>query len=307
MTRYTRLDATAAAPAVTDPVEAALALRASGRLEEALDLLGRAGGQAHSQDVWNLRGDLRFELGRIDEAAQSYGEALRAGPGNMHALGNLALCHYRLNQWEAAAGAFRDVLALESHRDDARLGLGGCLLHLNRAEEALACFAQCWSQAARARAEFGKASALQLLRRFDQAEAAYERALAADPKLGEALSNLVAMSMEVFDLSRTHRYALRLLEILPQSTVALQALTLVALERREFEEAAYYFGRFLEHAPEAAIAGDEPGGAIEYRLSQEVVARLNQMQGHRFAAGRRIVRSRPAGPRLGEGDAGWRQ
>ena len=307
MKRYFRFDSAAAAPAVSDPIEAALGLRAAGRMEDALDLLARAGSGTlgRSQDAWNLRGDLQFELGLIPEAAESYAAAIGAGPNNTHALRNLALCHYRLNQWEAAAGAFRDVLALESHRDDARLGLGACLLHLNRTEEALACFEQCWSQTARARAELDKATALQLLRHFDQAEAAYERALAADPKLDEALSNLIAMSMEVFDLSRIHRYALRLLDILPGSPIALQALTLVALERREFEEAAYYFGRFLERAPEAA--GEDTGGAVEYRLGREVVTRLNQMLGHHLGGGHRIVRARPPVPRESCGEAGWRQ
>jgi tetratricopeptide (TPR) repeat protein len=181
-------------------------------------------------------------------------------------------------------------------------------LHLNRTEEALACFEQCWSQSSRARAEFGKAAALQVLRRFDQAEAAYERALAADPRLDEALSNLIAMSMEVFDLSRIHRYALRLLDLLPHSAIALQALTLVALERREFEEAAYYFGRFQERARETAHGLDSEE-AIEYRLSEEVVARLNQMIGHRPGAGHRILRAaRPAGHGDdGRGETGWRQ
>lgn len=226
----------------------------------------------------------------------------------MHALRNLALCHFRLSQWEAAAGAYRDVLARESHRDDARLGLGACLLHLSRTEEALACFEQCWSQTSRARAEFGKAAALQVLRRFDQAEAAYERALTADPRLDEALSNLIAMSMEVFDLSRIHRYALRLLDILPHSPIALQALTLVALERREFEEAAYYLGRFQAH-PHATAPGEDAGEAIEYRLSQDVVARLTQMLEHHQVPSHRIMRAaRPAEPGdAGRGEAGWKQ
>jgi len=298
--RYRRFDSIAPAPAVTDPIEAALGLRARGKMEEALDVLAGVTAPA-SQDIWNLRGDLQFELGRIQDATASYTAAMAAGSTNIHAVQNVALCHYRMKQWEAAAGAFRDVLAYESHRDDARLGLGACLLHLNRTEEALACFEQCWSQTSRARAEFGKATALQLVRRFDQAEAAYERALAADPKLDEALSNLIAMSMEVFDLSRIHRYALRLLDILPQSPIALQALVLVALERREFEEAASYFGRFLEHAPEPTSGGGE---TIEYRLGLEVVARLNQMLGNRGVSHRIVRTSQPPTRRL---EDGWKQ
>jgi len=281
MMRRNPFDSSAAAPAFTDPVEAALALRSAGRLVDALELLRRT--DASSPDAWNLRADLQFELGQFSEAVQSYEAAIGAGPDNVRALQNLALCHYQLQQWEEAAAAYREVLAYESHRDDARLGLGGCLLHLHRSEEALTCFEQCWSKAARARAEFGKGTALQLLRQFDRAEAAYERALTADPKMGEALSNLIAMSMEVFDLSRVHRYALRLADSAPRSRIALQALTLVALERREFDDAAHYFARYLDQAPpQPEPVDEEPGDRpVEYRLSHEVVARLNQILGQR--------------------------
>ena len=56
-----------------------------------------------------------------------------------------------------------------------------------------------WSEAARKPAMFGKAVALQILRRFDEAEAAYERLLAQDSRAEEALTNLLAMGLEVFD------------------------------------------------------------------------------------------------------------
>jgi tetratricopeptide (TPR) repeat protein len=126
---------------------------------------------------------------------------------------------------------------------------------------------------------FGKAVALQLLRRFDEAEVLYERILAIEPRSEEALGNLIAINTEAFDLARVHRYALRLVGLRPQSTVALQALTLVAVERRDYETAAHYFADLLEHAPEGTLSlGDEgiEKDEIAYVLSGEAVARLSQ-------------------------------
>ena len=40
------------------------------------------------------------------------------------------------------------------------------------------------------------------------------------PEYSQVLGNLIAMSMQVFDLSRVHRYALRLAGLSPRSTVA---------------------------------------------------------------------------------------
>jgi tetratricopeptide (TPR) repeat protein len=268
-----RASAAATARALNDPIEAALALRANGRLEEALEALSRSGDSPDSQI---LGGDLLMEMGRIEDAAGSYSAAIAAQPGNIYAHHNLGICLRRLERWRDAAAALQKALEYDPHRDQVRIYLGDCLLRLNRLEEALDCFDRCWSEAARGRALFGKGVVLQLLRRFDEAEAVYTNMLAANPNQPEALTNLIAMSMEVFDLGRVHRYSQQLLDVSSQSTLALQGLTLVALERREYENAAYYFSRFLEHTPVKGLAPNDGEGAIEYRLSQEVVDRLNE-------------------------------
>src|SRR5579863_8368593 len=104
-----------------------------------------------------------------------------------------------------------------------RIRTGERLLRLGRPEEALACFVASLKEAPGVPALFGCAVALHLLERFDDAELQYERVLAADPKHAEAVANLVALSVERFDLERVDRYARRLLELDAHSTVALQA------------------------------------------------------------------------------------
>ena len=261
-----------------DPVQAALQLRAQGRLQEALEMLSSPG--ASSTDFCVLRGDLQRELGLIKEAAGSYFTVTAAEPENIYAQCNLGLCLHRLQRWEQAAEAYHTALKFDPHRDEVRLDLGDCLLHLKKFEEALACFDQCWSDGARRRALFGRAVALQRLRRFDEAEANYERLLTLDPKAEEALSNLIALSLEVFDLARIQKFARRLLDLNPHSGVALKALTLVALETRDFGIASGYFFRAVDQEPAILEAGpgrrSTAGNSLDYRIERGVMDILTE-------------------------------
>jgi len=264
----------AAASAAPNLLQAALALRAQGRPQEALHTLSIPG--EFSTDAYILRGDLQFELGQIEEAAETYLAVTAKDPDHIYAQGQLGLCLYRLKLWEAAAQSFEAVLQFDPHRDEVRLQLADCLLRLKRFEAALACFDECWSEGSRRRALFGKAVALQLLRRLDEAEKLYERLLTIDPTAEEALSNLIAMSMEVFELARVQTYSQRLLEINSHSTVALKGLALAAIERLDYTAAARYFHRVLELDPEIMHRPAEPSDAVEYRISRKIFDSLEE-------------------------------
>jgi tetratricopeptide (TPR) repeat protein len=245
---------TAAKPAIRNQMEAALTLHSAGRYQEALEVLTTPGDNL--PDYYTLRGDIQFALTRFEEAAGSYftSATLEPAPQNAYAEFRLGICLHHLGRWAEAGQAFLKVLEVDPHRDEVRLGLGACLLHLNRPEEALANFDRCWSDASRSRVLFGKAVALQLLGRYHEAEGAYHRLLASDPKSEEALSNLIALSIEAHDLENARRYSLRLLEISPESPVALQGLAAVALESREYESAFRYCSRIVERSPECVEA-----------------------------------------------------
>ena len=111
-------------------------------------------------------------------------------------------------------------------------------------------------------ASFGKAVALQLLGRFDEAAGAYEVSLESEPNSPETLANLIAMSAERRDLEHMREYSQKLLSIAPQSAVALQGLATVALERRDNHQAAKYCDRIVEVAPDVWKAGTICGIAL---------------------------------------------
>ena len=136
------------------------------------------------------------------------------------------------------------------------------LLDEGRFEEALASF-----DGNDIRSTFGRAAALHMLGRLDEAEMEYEAVLDADPAHDETLSNLIALNVERFQLQSVERYALRLLAIRGNSQIALRGMIVVAVERGDLDLAANCFAR-LEPPLE------KTGDAVEYRLSRQVVDRL---------------------------------
>jgi tetratricopeptide (TPR) repeat protein len=237
---------------VSRQLEVALELRSSGLLTEAVDML--AGPREYSGHLCAVRAETEFALGRFQEAALSFFSVTLCDADDSNAHYNLGLCLERCGRWDVAAEAFERVLQLEGEREDARLGFGACLLHLNRAEEALAIFTQYDRGLNPVPALIGRAVALQLLRRFEEAEMAYSALLAYDPNSQEALTNLIAMAIETDDLKRVRDHSMRLLDICPNSTAALQGLATVAFRGSDYSAAASYCDRILELAPDCLEA-----------------------------------------------------
>ncbi len=234
-------------PGAQSQIDAALALRSAGRLEDALRAL--ANPHEYSAYLYTVRGEIEFALGRYEDAALSYFAVVHSEPGDAGAHYNLGLCLQRADRWDASCQAFERAIALNPALDAARVGWGASLLYLNRLDDALGAFHGC-SPAALIPAAFGKAVALQLLHRFGEAEMAYEALLAADPDSEEILSNLIALNIEAQDLDRVRDYSQRLLKTFPQSTVGLQGLATVALDRQDHHAAARYCDRILQLAPD---------------------------------------------------------
>ena len=263
-------------PGVQPQIDAALSLRSSGRLEEALRAL--ANPNEYNPYLYTIRGEIEFALGLFSDAALSYFAVVHSEPDNADAHYNLALCLQRSDRWDASCQAFERALSLDPSRDAARLGLAASLLYLNRLDEALASFQQC-SDATEGPASFGKAVSLQLLQRFGEAENFYQALLAADPNSEEALSNLIALGIESEDLDRVRDYSQRLLKMDPRSPAALQGLATVALERQDHHAAARYCDRIVQLAPDCLEAWHNLRVALDRILTSFTSSKLEAVPG----------------------------
>ena len=130
-------------PTIPQQLETAQSLRSAGLFAEALEAL--ASPAEFNVDLCAMRGAIEFSLGRFEDAALSYSAVAISQPDSPDALHNLALCLQRSRRWDAAAEVYQRLLRLDSEQTnarEARLGLGACLLEMQRAEEALEVFGQ---------------------------------------------------------------------------------------------------------------------------------------------------------------------
>jgi tetratricopeptide (TPR) repeat protein len=156
-------------------MQAAMASREAGRLEDAIALFERAiKRQPPFPAAFHVYGTLLAELNRYDEATivlsrglrltpnaaelasllgdvlanrndhagacAAYQQALTSAPHHIDALWGLARANEALGQFEQAADAFRRMLAIAPDEAAAQIGLAVCLLELGGREEAFALF-----------------------------------------------------------------------------------------------------------------------------------------------------------------------
>jgi tetratricopeptide (TPR) repeat protein len=138
----------------------------------------------------------QFGLARLHEAAGRYGEAatcyravLEHDPDSAAAHANLCHALYRLGRFQAARAHGSRALELDPALAEARHNLGLVLLATGEPAQAAECFERAFRARPRAEVAAGLGHALRDLGRLEEAIAAYDRALAIDPQLGDARIN----------------------------------------------------------------------------------------------------------------------
>jgi tetratricopeptide (TPR) repeat protein len=95
---------------------------------------------------------------------------------------------------------------------------------------------------------------LRRLQRFEDAIAAFEKALEHGPKQTDTLNELAICTMETGDLNRSKQLLQEALTIEPENTKVISNLGIVSLRQENREEAEGYFRTVLEIDPEDRIA-----------------------------------------------------
>ncbi len=191
-------------------------------------------------------------MGDLEPALASLQAALRLRPAYGGALRNLGLLLARLDRWADAEDALRHAAADDA---DAQYWRGNALVHLERPQEAAACF----REALRIRPDFAEphcylGSILVDQGRRDEAIAHLARAIALKPDLADAhvgLGNARVAGRQLEDAVLCYRRALELDPRLLQAHVNLgNALTDLGRQ----EEALRAFDAALALDPECAEA-----------------------------------------------------
>jgi predicted Zn-dependent protease len=111
------------------------------RLADAADALERAETLAGTTAFTaRIRGDLRYRERRWRDAARCYADAEALGDKGTWSLVQLARCHFRLNELEAARGAASRAVERNDGESSAWVALGEIALREGREDDAVAMF-----------------------------------------------------------------------------------------------------------------------------------------------------------------------
>jgi len=303
-----------------------------GRHDEALSLIDDAIAENPLlAETFSNRGLVLAALGRHGKAIESFDRALSMRPNFAHALNNRGIALWDLKRFEEALGSYDQALAIDPDYLDALNNRGNVLREMGRFDEALASYNRALEikqdfvparnnrDIALARIEQDKnnvenpigdstaisrdaqmmhdrGSVLRSLKRYEEALAAYDEALAVDPSYAEALSNRGNVLQELnrplealdsFDkalairpdyvsalinranILRASKHLLEALEgydralaINPAYPEANNNRGVVLWDMKRFEEALSSFDEALSIRPEYAEALNNRGGAL---------------------------------------------
>jgi tetratricopeptide (TPR) repeat protein len=171
--------------------EAELALLegdAEGALARYDELIGSMGDSAK---VWNERGVTLHQVGRLEEAEESYKRALSIDDHYALAWNNVGVLSAHRNDSVSAESAFRRALELLPEMDDAQLNLGLLWIKEEMLDESLEVHeAMLKRDANRADAWNGLGSTLMAMDRTPEARNAFAHAVELNPKFTPARYNL---------------------------------------------------------------------------------------------------------------------
>jgi tetratricopeptide (TPR) repeat protein len=90
--------------------------------------------------IYNSRGNIKDELKRTVEAMKDYNKAISLDSNYTNAYYNRAIAHYNVQEFKEAQSDFSHVLLKTPQDAEAMIGIGLCLVKMNKAEEACAWF-----------------------------------------------------------------------------------------------------------------------------------------------------------------------
>ena len=180
-----------------------------------------------SPKLWNERGVVLHQSGRVDEALASYHRAVEHDPKYALARNNLGVALAHQGATDDAVEAFRTALQSEPTFTAARLNLALLLFHIRRLQLALEAYRQVLADDPRnASAWNGVGLVLVELKRFDDARNAFARAVEADPQHAGAHYNLSFTLSNLGDFDGALRETKRALELDPYYVAQKFALTI---------------------------------------------------------------------------------
>jgi len=186
-----------------DPIEEAVARLEKKEFIPAIAILELLR-QHHPTDIrllYNL-GLAYSDLGRLEQARAVLSEAVRLHPNHVNARVALGVAYAKEERHEEAVAVLEEAVVADSDNSWAQRNLGGCLLALDQVDRGTACLLRATQLNPKDQQAFlGLAEAYRMAGNLEQADAAYQQAIAIDeysPHTEQAKKRLSSLANEIF-------------------------------------------------------------------------------------------------------------
>ena len=205
--------------------------------------------------VHNILGVANLSSGRIEQAVDSFSQALRIKPDYVEAYGNLGVALKELGRTEEAIAAYRQALKIKPDYVEAYNNLGVLLKDWGHADEAIAAY----GEALKIKPDYAEAhnnlgALLKEMGRNEEAIAACQRALQLRPDFAEAHNNLGSAYEAMGRMDEAIAAYRRVLEIRPDYAEVHNNLGGAFAAIGQLEQSVAAFQRGLALKPERGYA-----------------------------------------------------
>ncbi len=218
-------------------------------------------------------GNVLAHEGRLPEAIQIFGEALRIKPDFAEGHDDLGAALVRLDKLQEATGQFEQALRIDPQYVTAYNSLGVVLIRLGRTQEGIAQL----EQAVRIKPELAEAQnnlgfALWRMGRLENAAQHYEQAVRFNPDIAEAHYNLAVLLAQMGKVREAISEFKQVLRIKPDYLEALCNLGIMLVRQGMEPEAIGHFKEALRIEPDFAEAENGWGVALtqQGKLSEAI-------------------------------------
>ena len=218
--------------------------------------------QPNHADALHLLGEIAYQMGQNETAAQLIGRAISIRPFEARYLVTLGRPLKAQGQFDAAIAAYRKAILIDPTLAEAHNNLGNALRERGQLAEAVA---EC-RRALQLKPDYPEAhhnlgAALAAQGQLDQAVAAYRRALELRPNIPTTYNNLGNALRERGQFDEAVAAFLRALELKPDYAEAHNNLGNALRDRGELDPAIAAYRRALELKPDFADAHSNLGNA----------------------------------------------
>ena len=187
---------------------------------------------------------------------------LDKNPGSINLLNSLGIINYNLNDFEKAAGCYKQILAIDEKDAEAEYSLGVCYQSLDNNDLALSHYKKAVELNPRYVDAFNNLGLLYAsLKNYEEAEKYYLLALKYNPEYFNAIINLGSLRLHADDFDKALEYFNRALAIAMKDkdndagkSVAYSNIGFMHLRRKNIDEAIKYFNTGIELNPDSVLA-----------------------------------------------------